>query len=80
MAALFPAGILIAAFLFPAAVAISSSFPATLTLERRIPPSHLVELNHLRERDSFRHRRLLQSTFGVVDFPVQGTFNPFLVG
>ncbi|XP_065869109.1 aspartic proteinase 36-like [Euphorbia lathyris] len=82
MAAAFPAGILIAAaFLFPATLVISySSFPTTLTLERGIPPSHLLELNQLRHRDSFRHRRILQSTFGVADFPVQGTFNPYLVG
>ncbi|OAY51496.1 aspartic proteinase 36 [Manihot esculenta] len=79
MAVTFPAGIVIAAVLFPVTLVLSS-FPATLTLERGIPPSHRLELNQLRERDSFRHRRILQSAGGIVDFPVQGTFNPFLVG
>ncbi|WCJ41677.1 Eukaryotic aspartyl protease family protein [Euphorbia peplus] len=79
MAAFFPAGILMiaAAFLFPATS--SSSFPATLMLERGIPPSHMVDLNELRRRDRLRHGRILESS-SVVDFPVQGTFNPYLVG
>ncbi|KAG8644690.1 aspartic proteinase 39 isoform X2 [Manihot esculenta] len=79
MAVAFPAGIVIAALLLPVSL-VFSSFPATLTLERGIPPSHRLELNQLRMRDGFRHRRILQSAGGVVDFPVQGTFNPFLVG
>ncbi|KAF2300712.1 hypothetical protein GH714_015295 [Hevea brasiliensis] len=79
MAVAFPVGIVIAAVLSHVTLVLSS-FPATLTLERGIPPSHRLELNQLRERDSFRHRRILQSAGGVVDFPVQGTFNPFLVG
>uniref|UniRef100_A0A2C9V4Q1 Uncharacterized protein n=1 Tax=Manihot esculenta TaxID=3983 RepID=A0A2C9V4Q1_MANES len=32
--------------------------------------SHRLELNQIRERDGFRHRRILQSSGGVVDFPV----------
>ncbi|XP_048233802.1 aspartic proteinase 36 isoform X2 [Ricinus communis] len=82
MGAVFPAGILIAAVLLPATVVLCYSFPTMLTLERGIPASHKLELSQLKERDSFRHRRILQSTTsgGVVDFPVQGTFNPFLVG
>lgn len=79
MAVTFPAGIVIAAVLFPVTLVLSS-FPATLTLERGIPPRHRLELNQLKMRDGFRHRRILQSVGGVVDFPVQGTFNPFLVG
>ncbi|CAI0452714.1 unnamed protein product [Linum tenue] len=57
-------------------------FPAALSLERGIPqPSRRVGLGQLSARDSVRHRRMLQSTSGgVVDFPVQGTFDPFLVG
>ncbi|KAL6129636.1 hypothetical protein ACLB2K_072985 [Fragaria x ananassa] len=53
------------------------SFPATLTLERAFPTNHKVELSQLRARDRLRHGRVLS---GVVDFPVGGTFNPYLVG
>ncbi|CAK7332091.1 unnamed protein product [Dovyalis caffra] len=80
MEALFPAGILIAAVLFHATVVLSS-FPATLHLERGIPANHELKLSQLKERDKVRHSRMLQSSAGgVVDFPVQGTFDPFLVG
>ncbi|KAL2239369.1 UNVERIFIED_CONTAM: Aspartic proteinase-like protein 2 [Sesamum indicum] len=38
-------------------------------------------LSQLRHRDRVRHGRFLQQqTFGVVDFPVQGTYDPYLVG
>ncbi|KAK8336188.1 hypothetical protein V6Z12_A09G102800 [Gossypium hirsutum] len=81
MAAVFPTWILIVALLFDAAV-VMGSFPATLKLERKIPlASHELELSQLRERDRLRHGRLLQSSSGgVVDFPVMGTYDPFLVG
>ncbi|MBA0739847.1 hypothetical protein Gogos_013077, partial [Gossypium gossypioides] len=81
MAVVFPTWILIAALLFEAAV-VMGSFPATLKLERKIPlASHELELSQLRERDRLRHGRLLQSSSGgVVDFPVMGTYDPFLVG
>lgn len=79
MAAPFPAGIVIAAVLFPVVVVVCS-FPATLTLERGIPPSHQLELSHLIQRDSVRHRRILQAIDGVVSFSVMGTFNPYVVG
>ncbi|KAE8691822.1 hypothetical protein F3Y22_tig00110879pilonHSYRG00118 [Hibiscus syriacus] len=81
MAAAFPAWIMIAAFLFEAALVVGG-FPSTLLLERRIPlASHELELSQLRERDRLRHGRLLQSSSGgVVDFPVLGTYDPFLVG
>ncbi|KAL0418271.1 UNVERIFIED_CONTAM: Aspartic proteinase-like protein 2 [Sesamum radiatum] len=51
----------------------------TLTLERA---SHEgLELSQLRERDRIRHGRFLQQQpLGVVDFPVQGTYDPYLVG
>ncbi|GMP99426.1 hypothetical protein CsSME_00046896 [Camellia sinensis var. sinensis] len=55
-------------------------FPATLTLERAFPTSHGVELNRLIARDRLRHDRILQSSSGVADFPVEGTYDPFLVG
>ncbi|GMI97214.1 hypothetical protein like AT5G22850 [Hibiscus trionum] len=81
MAAVFPAWIMIAALLFEAAL-VMGGFPSTLKLERRIPlGSHELELSQLRERDRLRHGRLLQSSSGgVVDFPVLGTYDPFLVG
>lgn len=79
MAAMFPLGILVAVLLLPVAV-VFCHFPATLTLERAIPASHKVELGQLIARDRIRHGRLLQSSTGVVDFPVEGTFDPFLVG
>uniref|UniRef100_A0A6N2KI00 Peptidase A1 domain-containing protein n=1 Tax=Salix viminalis TaxID=40686 RepID=A0A6N2KI00_SALVM len=80
MGPLFSAGILIAVVLFHATVVLSS-FPATLHLERGIPASHKLRLSQLKERDRVRHSRMLQSSGGgVVDFPVQGTFDPFLVG
>ncbi|CAH9093928.1 unnamed protein product [Cuscuta epithymum] len=53
------------------------SFP----LERAFPMSHRVEMTRLRAHDQTRHRRILQSALGgVVDFSVQGTFDPSLVG
>ncbi|XP_017253489.1 aspartic proteinase 36 isoform X1 [Daucus carota subsp. sativus] len=55
-------------------------FPATLTLERAFPTSHGVELSQLRARDSARHGRLLESSGGVIDFPVDGTYDPYRVG
>ncbi|XP_019150478.1 PREDICTED: aspartic proteinase-like protein 2 isoform X2 [Ipomoea nil] len=51
----------------------------SFTLERAFPTSHGVEMSQLRERDRVRHGRILQSS-GVVDFPVEGTYDPFLVG
>ena len=80
MAAVFPAWIMITVLVLEAAV-VMGGFPATLRLERSIPlASHEIELSRLRERDRLRHGRLLQSSGGVVDFPVQGTYDPFLVG
>lgn len=63
-------------------------FPVALTLERSFPVNHAVELNELKNRDSFRHPRILQelqpqrqsSVASVVDFPVQGTYDPYRVG
>ncbi|KAJ7976865.1 Aspartic proteinase-like protein 2 [Quillaja saponaria] len=59
-----------------------SSFPASLlTLERAFPLSHRVELETLRARDRARHARILQGVVGgVVDFSVEGTSDPYLVG
>ncbi|KAL8487243.1 hypothetical protein ACS0TY_023790 [Phlomoides rotata] len=50
-----------------------------LTLERANHDG--LELSQLRDRDSIRHGRILQQRpTGVVDFPVDGTYDPFLVG
>ncbi|KAE8733077.1 hypothetical protein F3Y22_tig00001644pilonHSYRG00579 [Hibiscus syriacus] len=76
MAAVFAAWIVIT--ILEAAIVMGGFQPA-LKLERRIPlVSHELELSRLRERDRLRHGRLLQSSSGgVVDFPVQGTYDPF---
>ncbi|KAL3518466.1 hypothetical protein ACH5RR_021055 [Cinchona calisaya] len=55
----------------------------TLQLERAFPTNHGVPLSQLRARDRFRHGRFLQqqsSVNGIADFPVEGTYDPFLVG
>ncbi|KAE8691040.1 Eukaryotic aspartyl protease family protein isoform 2 [Hibiscus syriacus] len=78
MALVFAAWIVIT--ILEAAIVMGGFQPA-LELERRIPlVSHELELSRLRERDRLRHGRLLQSSSGgVVDFPVQGNYDPFLV-
>ena len=75
--ALFSATILFC--LLPVSV-FSYGFPAALKLERAVPANHEMEMNELKARDRARHGRLLQSLGGVVDFPVDGTFDPFVVG
>ncbi|KAD4384266.1 hypothetical protein E3N88_24434 [Mikania micrantha] len=57
-------------------------FPATFKLERAFPHNDLVELSELRDRDVSRHRRFLQqaSTNDVIDFTLQGTYDPYRVG
>ncbi|XP_022755920.1 aspartic proteinase-like protein 2 [Durio zibethinus] len=80
MAEVFLAWVMITVLVLEAAV-VMGGFPVTLKLERSIPlPSHELELSRVRERDRLRHGRLLQSSGGVVDFQVQGTYDPFLVG
>ncbi|XP_076930435.1 aspartic proteinase 36-like [Bidens hawaiensis] len=61
------------------------AFPSTLVLERAFPVNHRIELSQLRNRDSVRHRRILQqhsssSSSGAVDFPVKGNYDPSVVG
>ncbi|XP_052187152.1 aspartic proteinase 36-like [Diospyros lotus] len=87
MPAAFPTGcwiiLTLTAVVFPAAAAAAAAaggFPVALTLERDFPTSHGVELSQLRARDRVRHGRILQSFSGVVDFPVEGTYDPFVVG
>ncbi|KAM0925796.1 hypothetical protein ACQ4PT_003958 [Festuca glaucescens] len=64
--------------------AAAAPFPAALTLERALPHKG-VPAEHLRERDRARHagRGLLgaaPAVAGVVDFPVEGSANPYMVG
>jgi kinase len=58
--------------------------PAALRLERALPHKG-VRMEYLMERDRARHARrgLLggsSSVAGVVDFPVEGSANPYMVG
>ncbi|CAF2105754.1 hypothetical protein Bca4012_091980 [Brassica carinata] len=77
-----PSGVIIVAAVFlHAATTIVFGSDSVLKLERLIPPSHELSLAELRAFDSARHGRLLQSPVGgVVDFPVYGASDPFLVG
>ncbi|OWM73718.1 hypothetical protein CDL15_Pgr026822 [Punica granatum] len=78
MAAAFGrAGLFVAVAVLPL---LCRGFPATLNLERAFPVDHRAELSRLVNRDLVRHGRLLQSSGGVIDFHVQGTFDPFVVG
>ncbi|KAG2674537.1 hypothetical protein I3843_13G126100 [Carya illinoinensis] len=80
MAVSITAGILIAVALLPAALVVCG-FPATLKLERAFPVGQRIELSELRARDMARHGRMLQSSSdGVIDFTVQGTYDPYIVG
>ncbi|XP_051130281.1 aspartic proteinase 36-like [Andrographis paniculata] len=52
-----------------------------LNLERAFPVEEKMELEVVKARDRARHARLLQSfSGGVVDFPVRGTSDPYIVG
>ncbi|KAI3679449.1 hypothetical protein L2E82_51360 [Cichorium intybus] len=66
------------AVLLQAVVALCKS-PATLKLERAFPHNKRVELSKLRDRDNLRHSRFLKQQ-DVIDFPLQGTFDPYRVG
>lgn len=63
-------------------VAGAEKLPAgVLSLERIFPVNGKVELEELRARDKARHARMLQSFGGgIVDFPVVGSSDPYLVG
>lgn len=64
----------------PAALVVSGEMGlTTMKLERAFPTSHGVPLSQLRERDQLRHGRFLQQA-AVVNLPVEGTYDPFLVG
>lgn len=53
-----------------------------LTLERAFPAHHRLDIDSVRARDRLRHSRLLQGlgASGVVDFSVQGSADPLLIG
>lgn len=54
---------------------------SVLTLERVFPANQRVELDTLKSRDRARHARILQGVVGgIVDFPVVGSSDPYLVG
>ncbi|XP_028549419.1 aspartic proteinase-like protein 2 [Dendrobium catenatum] len=76
------AGLAIAVLVFIPSAAWNDGSQLTMQLERGMPARAPVEV--LRARDRFRHRRILQgaarSSYGVVDFPVEGSWNPFTVG
>lgn len=82
MPATFPAILaLFLAIILPAAFVISTEFPASLTLERAFPRNHRVDISKLWARDMARHGRILKSSDDhIIDFPVQGTYDPYLVG
>ena len=73
-----------AAFLLTVALFLAATvgmgFPMSMTLERAFPSNHGVDLSELRARDNLRRGRMLQSSNGVVDFSVAGTFDPYQVG
>ncbi|XP_022747739.1 aspartic proteinase-like protein 2 isoform X2 [Durio zibethinus] len=60
---------------------LSVVYCAVIPLERAFPLNKRVELSQLVARDQLRHSRILQGLLvGVVDFSVQGSSDPFLVG
>lgn len=82
------AAAVIAAQLAVFSAAAGGKFPAKLTLERTVPVRG-VGLEHLKARDRFRHQRMLlgsssssssTNATSVVEFPVEGSWNPFTVG
>jgi hypothetical protein len=82
--ALAAAFLVVATAALLAGAAAATPFPAALTLERALPHKG-VPAEHLKERDRARHagRGLLgaaPAVAGVVDFPVEGSANPYMVG
>ncbi|KAL9426884.1 hypothetical protein AB3S75_033631 [Citrus x aurantiifolia] len=62
-------------------VQVSVVYSVVLPLERAFPLNQPVQLSQLRARDRVRHSRILQGVVGgVVEFPVQGSSDPFLIG
>lgn len=68
-----------AMFLLAATTMVCGYEGAVLTLKRTIPPSHQLDLSQLRDFDSARHGRLLQSPVrGAFNFPVERDANRLL--
>ncbi|KAL5740704.1 hypothetical protein ACOSP7_029586 [Xanthoceras sorbifolium] len=62
-------------------VPLSVVYSVILPLERAFPLNQTLELSQLRARDRVRHARILQGVVGgVVDFSVEGSSDPLLVG
>ena len=60
---------------------LSVVYCVVIPLERAFPLNKRVELSQLIARDQLRHSRILQGLVGgVVDFSVQGSSDPYLVG
>ncbi|XP_073291845.1 aspartic proteinase 36-like [Primulina huaijiensis] len=74
-----PFAVAVTVVVLAAAAVVGEGKGLTLTLERANHQG--IELSQLRNRDRFRHGRFLQQQpLGVVDFPVEGTYDPYLVG
>lgn len=59
----------------------SGGFQRVLSLERAFPVEERVELEVIKARDRVRHSRILQRfSGGIVNFPVDGTSDPYAVG
>ncbi|XP_062207050.1 aspartic proteinase 36-like isoform X2 [Phragmites australis] len=76
----------LAVVLVGAGAASAAPLPSALRLERAVPHKG-VPLEHLKERDRARHRHSRRGLLGgapavagVVDFPVEGSANPYMVG
>ncbi|GLT82086.1 hypothetical protein SLE2022_004980 [Rubroshorea leprosula] len=69
--ATFPYRILLAGLILPVAIALGE-LPTSFKLERTIPSSQQFNLSQLIARDAARHRRLLTSSGGVVNFSLNG--------
>lgn len=78
---LMVAAVTIAAATFMSVVSGGGGIQRVLTLERAFPVEEKVELEVIKARDRARHARMLQSfSGGIVDFPVMGASDPFVVG
>ncbi|GAU15988.1 hypothetical protein TSUD_338590 [Trifolium subterraneum] len=76
-------GSVLVIFAAMAVTLVYGGFPGNyLLLHRSIPLNHKLQLTTLKARDTARHARILQATDpgGILDFSVQGTSDPYLVG
>jgi hypothetical protein len=51
-----------------------------MTLARAFPMTHRADMSQIKARDRSRHGRILRTTGSFIDFPVNGTYNPFIAG